>query len=53
MKRFWIKMMLFCAKRLSFDYLDIKRDRTGKLVEAITISNNKAYIDAVSEIELY
>ncbi len=51
MERFWMALMLFCMKRLGFAYLDIKNDKTGELVEAITVSNNKTYIDAVSEIE--
>jgi len=39
-------------KRLGFQYLDIKNDKTGENVEAITGSNNKAYIDAISNIEV-
>lgn len=44
--------MVFAMKRLPFKYMDIKSDKTGELVEAITISNSKEYIDKVSEIEV-
>ena len=40
-----------CFMKSGYKYLDIKQDKSGEFVEAITISNNKEYIDKVSEIE--
>lgn len=40
-----------CFAKSGYEFLDIKRDKTGEFVEAITISNNEEYINKVSEIE--
>jgi len=45
-------VLLFCARQLGYLYMDVKLDKNQKGVEAITISNNEAYIEKVSEIEL-
>ncbi len=40
-----------CFMKSGYRFLDIKKDKTGEFVEAITISNNEEYINKVSEIE--
>jgi len=50
--KFWFWATLRCIKHFGFSYLDIKRDKTGEWVEALTMSNNLAYMDAISEIEM-
>jgi hypothetical protein len=50
--KFWFWAALRCIKHLGFPYLDIKRDKTGEWVEAITMTNSQAYLDAIAEIEM-
>lgn len=52
----WLRTILLgiairCFVKSGYTFLDIKRDKTGEFVEAITISNNEEYINKISEIE--
>lgn len=49
--KIWLRIMLFCLKRMHWPYLDIKLDRTKTWVEAVTATSSKEYAEAVCKIE--
>jgi len=47
----WISAFISYIYLHGWEYVDVKRDKTGKYVTAFTVSNDKDYIDKVAQIE--